>query len=51
MSPIVNDYFKFKSLDEIEKVEKEFEQIMSGDEDDDDDNGGYVDGDAADFFG
>ena len=51
MAPIVHDYFKFKSLDEIEKVEKEFEQIMSGDEDDDDDNGGYVDGDAADFFG
>lgn len=49
MSPIVNDYFRFKSLEEIEDVEKKFEQMM--DSEDADDNGGYVDGDAADFFG
>jgi hypothetical protein len=33
MAPIVNDYFRFKSLDEIEQVEKDFEQIMDGDAD------------------
>lgn len=49
MAPIVNDYFRFKSLEEIEDVEKKFEQMM--DSEDADDNGGYVDGDAADFFG
>lgn len=49
MAPIVNGYFRFKSLDEIEQVEKEFEEIVGGD--DGDDNDGYVDGDAADFFG
>lgn len=48
MAPIINDYFRFKSLDEIEQVEKEFEQIVGSDEDE---NDGYVDGDAADFFG
>lgn len=50
MAPIVNDYFRFKSLDEIEEVENEFNKII-GEEADEDDNGGYVDGDAADFFG
>jgi hypothetical protein len=49
MAPIVNDYFRFKSLDEIEQVESEFNKIMGDDEEDD--NDGYVDGDAADFFG
>lgn len=49
MAKVVNEYFRFKSLDEIEKVEKEFEEIVGGD--DGDDNDGYVDGDAADFFG
>lgn len=48
MAPIINDYFRFKSLDEIEQVDKEFEQIVGSDEDE---NDGYVDGDAADFFG
>jgi len=48
MAPIVNDYFRFKSLDEIEQVESEFSKIMDDGEDDNDD---YVDGDAADFFG
>lgn len=33
MAPIVNDYFRFKSLDEIEEVEKKFNDII--DEDDD----------------
>ncbi len=47
MAKIVNEYFRFKSLDEIEKVEQEFEEIVGADEDDD----GYVDGDAADLFG
>ena len=51
MAPIVNDYFRFKSLDEIEETEKDFEQLMGDEESDDDDNDGYVDGDAADFFG
>ena len=48
MAPIVNDYFRFKSLDEIEEVENEFNKIV-GDEDEDD-NDGYVDSDAADLF-
>lgn len=33
MAPIVNDYFRFKSLDEIEQVEKEFNDIMDSDVD------------------
>ena len=33
MEPIVNDYFRFKSLDEIEKVEKEFSEIIEADDD------------------
>ena len=51
MAPIVNDYFRFKSLDEIEETEKEFEKMMGDEESDDDEGDGYVDGDAADFFG
>jgi RecA/RadA recombinase len=50
MAPIVNDYFRFKSLDEIEEVESEFNKII-GEDDNDDEGDGYVDGDAADFFG
>jgi len=50
MAPIVNDYFRFKSLDEIEETEKEFEKMM-GDDDSEGDDDGFVDGDAADFFG
>lgn len=34
MAPIVNDYFRFKSLDEIEQVEKEFNDIIDSDVDD-----------------
>lgn len=33
MAPIVNDYFRFKSLDEIEEVEKQFNSIIEDDED------------------
>jgi len=48
MAPIVNDYFRFKSLDEIEEVEKKFNEII---EDDDDDSNGFVDSaDADDIF-
>lgn len=49
MEPIVNDYFRFKSLDEIEEVEKKFNDIM---EDDEDETNGFVDSsDADDIFG
>ena len=49
MEPIVNDYFRFKSLDEIEAVEKQFNEIVGADEDDDSD--GFVDSsDAEDLF-
>jgi len=49
MAPIVNDYFRFKSLDEIEQVEKQFNDIVGQDEDDD----GFIDSssvDADDLF-
>ena len=32
MAPIVNDYFRFKSLDEIEETEKQFNEIVGSDE-------------------
>jgi hypothetical protein len=47
MAPIVNDYFRFKSLDEIEQFEKEFEQIMDSDADE---NGFSDDVSADDLF-
>jgi RecA/RadA recombinase len=45
MEPIVNDYFRFKSLDEIEEVEKEFDEIMNGEDPDADtlDAGSFFD--------
>lgn len=43
MAPIVNDYFRFKSLDEIEEVEKQFTEVMGADDED-----GFVDSDSAD---
>lgn len=50
MAPIVNDYFRFKSLDEIEEVEKQFNNVIG--EDEDDDTNGFVDSaDADDIFG
>ena len=48
MEPIVNDYFRFKSVDELEQAEKEFNAVM---QDEVDDN--YTDSDsidAGDFF-
>ncbi len=48
MEPIVNEYFKYKSLDEIEAVEKQFNDIAE----EDDDTNGFVDSsDADDIFG
>jgi hypothetical protein len=49
MAPIVNDYFRFKSLDEIEEVEKQFNDVMGEEEDD---TNGFTDAsDADDIFG
>jgi RecA/RadA recombinase len=49
MAPIVNDYFRFKSLDEIEQVEKQFNEVIG--EDEDDTNGFTDSSDADDIFG
>jgi RecA/RadA recombinase len=47
MAPIVNDYFRFKSIDEIEEVEKKFNSLI----DDEDESNGFSDVvDAADLF-
>lgn len=47
MEPIVNDYFRFKSLDEIEEVDKQFNEIIESDE-----TNGFSDSiDAEDLFG
>lgn len=43
MEPIVNDYFRFKSLDEIEEVERKFNEIIEND-----DSNGFLDSDDAD---
>lgn len=43
MEPIINDYFRFKSLDEIEEVEKKFNEIIE-----DDDSNGFSDDISAD---
>jgi RecA/RadA recombinase len=49
MAPIVNDYFRFKSLDEIEEVENQFNNIIG---DDEDETNGFSDSvDADDIFG
>ncbi len=48
MSPIVNDYFRFKSIDEMDKVEDQFNQMI---EEDDDSNGFTDASDADDIFG
>jgi RecA/RadA recombinase len=50
MAPIVNDYFRFKSLDEIEEVEKQFNDVI-GDDEEDDTNGFTDAADADDIFG
>lgn len=44
MAPIVNDYFRFKSLEEIEQVEKDFNNIV----DSETDNNGFRDDISAD---
>lgn len=50
MAPIINDYFRFKSLDEIEEVENEFNKII-GEDDEEDDTNGFTDAsDAEDLF-
>ena len=43
MEPIVNDYFRFKSLDEIEEVERKFNEIIE-----EDDSNGFTDSSDAD---
>ena len=48
MAPIVNDYFRFKSIDEMDKVESQFNEMMG----DDDETNGFTDSaDADDIFG
>lgn len=47
MAPIVNDYFQFKSLDEIEETEKQFNEMI---EDDADENGFSDDMSADELF-
>lgn len=47
MAPIVNDYFRFKSIEEIEEAEKKFNEIMDGADDEFTD---YNDIDAGDLF-
>jgi hypothetical protein len=32
MAPIVNDYFRFKSIEEIEETERRFNEIMGDEE-------------------
>lgn len=46
MSPILNEYFKYKSLDELEEVENELDKA----EDEDDSNGFTDSSDAEDMF-
>lgn len=46
MEPIVNDYFRYKSLDEIEEVEKQFSQAL----DEDNESDYRADVDAEDLF-
>ena len=48
MAPIVNDYFRFKSIDEIDETEKEFNKMIG--ETEEDDNGFSDDLSADDLF-
>ncbi len=48
MAPIVNGYFRFKSLDEIEQAEKQFNEIVGSDEEVDIPDADNFD--AGDFF-
>lgn len=45
MNPIISDYFRFKSLDEMEESEKQFNAIIN---DDDTDDNGFMDSDSTD---
>jgi RecA/RadA recombinase len=47
MEPIVNDYFRFKSIEEVEEVEKNFNSIIEDDETTDYDGDSF---DAEDLF-
>lgn len=50
MAPIVNDYFRFKSIDEIEETENQFNKLI--DSEDEDETNGFTDlSDAEDIFG
>ena len=49
MDPIISNYFRFKSLDEIEEVEKEFNNAIDDDGIDYDENG-FTDVNADDLF-
>ncbi len=50
MDPIISNYFRFKSLDEIEEVEKEFNNAISDDDGLDYDENGFTDVNADDLF-
>lgn len=48
MEPIVNEYFKYKSIEEIEEMEQKFKNLIESDDDIDDD--GFSNMDAEDLF-
>lgn len=50
MEPIVNDYFRYKSVDEIEQVEKNFAEAVGSLDEDDDTPEFSADVDADDLF-
>lgn len=50
MAPIVNDYFRYKSIDELQEVEKEFNNAISDDDGLDYDENGFTDVNADDLF-
>jgi hypothetical protein len=47
MAPIVNDYFRYKSIDEIEETEKQFNDILDSPDDEPMDSESF---DAGDLF-
>jgi len=50
MAPIVNDYFRYKSIDELQEVEKEFNNAINDDDGIDYDENGFTDVNADDLF-
>lgn len=50
MAPIVDEYFRFKTIDELEEIEREFQQRLNNVDDDDDSNGFSDSVDAEDLF-